>query len=55
MNWKSFKHGILYGYLLNKVFKMFEVPRGWRVLKSVKMFTVISNLECECVKGKLKW
>ncbi|KAH0742983.1 hypothetical protein KY290_030976 [Solanum tuberosum] len=53
MTWKLAKHGIHYGYLLNHVFKHFEVPLGRGVPGTMKqMFTVVTLLECECVEGK---
>ncbi|KAH0699028.1 hypothetical protein KY284_013243 [Solanum tuberosum] len=55
MTWKSAKHGIPYGYLLNHVFKHFEMPLGRGVLGTVKqIITVVTLLECECVEGKTK-
>ncbi|KAH0778680.1 hypothetical protein KY290_005107 [Solanum tuberosum] len=55
MTGKSAKHGIPYGYLLNHMFKHFEVTLGQGVPYIVKqMFTVVSLLECECVKRKGK-
>ncbi|KAH0665293.1 hypothetical protein KY290_027559 [Solanum tuberosum] len=55
MTWKSAKHGIPYGCLLNYVFKHFEVPLGIGVPGTVKqMFTAVTLLECECVEGKAK-
>ncbi|KAK4737286.1 hypothetical protein R3W88_000983 [Solanum pinnatisectum] len=53
MTWKRAKHDIPYGYLLNYVFKHFEVPLGRGVPGTTKqMFTVVTLLECECVEGK---
>ncbi|KAH0639108.1 hypothetical protein KY290_036402 [Solanum tuberosum] len=55
MTWKTAKHGIPYGYILNYVFKHFEVPLGRGVPDTVKqMFSVATLLECECVEGKAK-
>ncbi|KAH0722772.1 hypothetical protein KY290_005420 [Solanum tuberosum] len=53
MTWKLAKQCILDGYLLNYVFKHFEVPLGRGVPGTTKqMFTVATLLECECVEGK---
>lgn len=55
MTWKSAKHGIPYGYLLNYVFKHFEVSLRREVPGTVKqMVTVVTLLECKCVQGKLR-
>uniref|UniRef100_M1BEU6 Uncharacterized protein n=1 Tax=Solanum tuberosum TaxID=4113 RepID=M1BEU6_SOLTU len=55
MTWKLAKHDIPYCYLLNYVFKHFEVPLGRGVPGTTKqMFTTTTLLECECVERKAR-
>ncbi|WMV10123.1 hypothetical protein MTR67_003508 [Solanum verrucosum] len=55
MTWKTAKYCIPYGYLLNYVFKHFEVSLGRGVPGTTKkMFIVVTLVECECIEGKAK-
>lgn len=47
------RHGLAYGFLLNKVFDLFKVPFGKKFTRSSKQtFTMTMLEECECVKCK---
>ncbi|KAL3379112.1 hypothetical protein AABB24_000035 [Solanum stoloniferum] len=55
MTVKNDKHGIAYGYLLNRVFDHFSVPLGRGVAGTIKQtFSMATLIESECVDGKVK-
>uniref|UniRef100_A0A0V0INL6 Putative ovule protein n=1 Tax=Solanum chacoense TaxID=4108 RepID=A0A0V0INL6_SOLCH len=55
MTVKNGKHGIAYGYSLNRVFDHFSVPLGRGVAGTIKQtFSMATLIECECVDGKVK-
>lgn len=45
------KHGLAYGYMLNKVFQFLKVPSDNRAEGSSKQMFIMSILEeCECIE-----
>lgn len=53
MNIKDSKHGLAYGFLLNKVFEFFKVKCGQGTAGSKKqMFSLTTLEECECVSRR---
>lgn len=55
MTGKDGKHGMAYGYFLNKVFEHFNIPLGKGIAGTMKQaFSMSTLIECECSEGKVK-
>ena len=47
------KHGMGYGYFINKVFKHLKIPVGLRTVGTAKQSFYLNTLvECECIGGR---